>query len=157
MDHCLLRAAVAAMLAVSAARANAQITTVISAPKRSEATQQQVLQRQQATQDSVARITLTGMTQWVDSAAAALALRPDTGTAPPADTASQAPTRSASPTTPDSAAARPPASRSDEFRDGARAPNTATQFPALALTGAALIVVALAIRRRPRRARSRAN
>ena len=79
MNICLGRAALAALLTFGAARANAQITTVVSPPpKRNAATQQEVVRREQAAQDSVARVTLTGMTQWVDSAAAALALsRPE--------------------------------------------------------------------------------
>ena len=78
--NCLGRAALAAMLIAGAASANAQITTVVaSPPKRNQPAQQQAAaQREQAVQDSVARVTMTGMKEWVDSAAAALAIRPDT-------------------------------------------------------------------------------
>jgi hypothetical protein len=137
------------MLIVGAASANAQITTVVSVPpKRNEAAQQAAAaQREQVVQDSVARVTMTGMKEWVDSAAASLAIRPDT-TPTAADTSvgtSRAPTspaprtNSQSPTRADSTA---------EFRDGARAPATATAIPAIALGGAALLALGVAMRRR---------
>ena len=147
------RAALAAMLIAGAASANAQITTVVAPPpKRNEPAQQAAAaQREQAAQDSIARVTMTGMKEWVDSAAAALAIRPDTvpttadtavGTArvpsaPTPDSRSQAPTRS------DSTA---------EFREGARAPDTATPIPAIALAGGLLIAAGVALRRRERTA-----
>jgi hypothetical protein len=154
--NCLGRAAFAAMLIVGAASANAQITTVVSAPpKRNEPAQQAAAaRREQAAQDSVARVTMTGMKEWVDSAAAALAIRPDTvpsaadtsvgtrraPTSPAPRTGTQSPTRT------DSTA---------EFRDGARAPDTATPIPAIALAGAALVALGVALRRRERTVRAR--
>ena len=160
MKTWIVRAAVAALVGLGAARADAQITTVIATPKRPEANAQAVARREEVAQDSIARVTLTGMKQWVDSAAAALALRPDTGTSPseaPSQAPSQAPSSSSQRM--DSAATTParPA-QSPEFRDGARAPDTATQLPAFALGGAIMVLIGLGLRRRsPTVARARAN
>lgn len=158
MDNCLGRLGLAALIAFGAASANAQITTVVATPaKRNASAQQVAAQREQAAQDSVARVTLTGMKEWVDSAATALAIRPDTGTKP-TDTLAAA---SAQPASAQSAPAqRDTAARAAaaaEFREGARAPNTATLDPALAVTGVALIALGIALRRRPRGARARAR
>ena len=123
MTICLGRAALAALLTLgAAATAHAQITTVVAQPKRNEPNQQQVAQREQAAQDSVARVTLTGMTQWVDSAAASLAVRPDTtGAARSADSsAAQAPVR----TTTDSSVVTRDAKGEVDLRSGARALGT---------------------------------
>jgi LPXTG-motif cell wall-anchored protein len=143
-------AAAAALVGFAAARADAQITTVIAAPKRAEAKAQETARREEAAQDSIARVTLTGMKQWVDSAANALALRPDTGTSP--GESPTTPTAPAPPQKSDSAAARPPtaapAAPPAEFRDGARAPNTATQVPAAALVGGLMVLAGLVLRRR---------
>jgi hypothetical protein len=146
------RAAVAAILTFGAAAADAQITTVIAPTRRAEAKQVEAARRAEVARDSVARVTLTDMTKWVDSAAAALALRPDTGTVPATDTA-----RSTVPAEPgrsaDSAAAvrGRPVAPAREFRDGARAPDTATSLPALALAGGAMLVLGMLLRRRENR------
>jgi len=151
----IVRAAVAALVGLGAARADAQITTVIATPKRAEANAQAVARREEVAQDSIARVTLTGMKQWVDSAASALALRPDTGTSP-SEAPSQAPSSSSQRR--DSAATPARPAQSPEFRDGARAPDTATQLPALALAGAVMVLIGLGFRRRsPTVARARAN
>ena len=142
----------AAMLALTfiPALASAQITTVISAPKREQAAAQAVAQREAATQDSVARVTLTGMKEWVDSAANALAVRPDTGVAV-ADTALSATTQPADSTPVGTSTATP----NGTFRDGARAPDTATPWPTLAAIGLGLIAAGSLLRRRPTPARAR--
>ena len=155
MNTCLGRAALAAMLTLGAARVDAQITTVVASPKRNQPSQQEVVRREQAVQDSVARVTLTGMTQWVDSAAAALAIRPDTGAAPPpTDTSAMPRPRAAAPARP-SPATPSPATPSPEFRDGARAPNTATSIPTIALVGGVMLLIGVAVRHRPRASRLR--
>ena len=145
----LIRAAVVALVALGASRADAQITTVVAGPKRADAKAEQAARRDAAAQDSIARVTLTDMKTWVDSAAAALALKPDTGIAP-ADSgaaANQVQRESMQPV--DSAVARrrireaPP-----EFRDGARAPNTATRLPTVAALGVAMVLAGVALRRR---------
>ena len=145
MNKSLERAAIAAFIVFGSVRANAQITTVVAPPpQRNQTSAQAVAQREQATQDSVARVTLTDMREWVDSAAAALAIRPDTASTPTDTTTAPAPgNRSAEP---------PVRSQPDSqptFRDGARAPNTATPIPTLAVAGAVLIALGVAMRRRP--------
>lgn len=165
MNLSLGSAALAAIFALSAASANAQITTVVATPPRPKTNQQQVVQQQQAARDSVAHVTLMAMTQWVDSAAKSLALRPDTGTVSARDTAiaqtSQAPSRQASSpaqndsTRRDSSRVRSAAGGDVQFKNGARAPNTATFAPTLALLGVAMITLGVFLRRRPQPARAR--
>lgn len=153
MSTCLGRAAFAALIVFGAATSGAQITTVVAAPPKRAPSPQAVAQREQAAQDSIARVTLTGMKQWVDSAATALAIRPDTG-AKPADTAAAVP--AARPTTPEQAA--PPRPSADStLREGVRAPNTATPVPTISMVGVALILLGIAVqpRRRPARVRAR--
>ena len=155
MNTSLGRAACAALIAFGGARASAQITTVISAPpKRNEQAKLVAAQREEAAQDSIARVTLTGMKEWVDSAATALAIRPDTGTKP-ADTAATAQAQPA-PAARDTGTATRRES-APEFRDGSRAPNTATLLPTIAVTGVALLALGIALQRRPRGARVRAR
>jgi len=151
------RAALAAMMIAGAASANAQITTVVaSPPKRVDPAQQATAQREQAAQDSIARVTMTGMKQWVDSAAAALAIRPDT-VPTTADTAVGTPRAATSPAARSNSQAPTRADSTAEFRDGARAPDTATPIPAIALAGAALIAIGAAMKRRERIAKVRAR
>ena len=78
--HSLGRAALAAMMIVGAGTAKAQITTFVSPPpqKNEPAQQAAAQQREKVAQDSVARVAMTGMKEWVDSASAALAIHPDT-------------------------------------------------------------------------------
>ena len=148
MTKSVQAAVFATFLTVWAVRADAQITTVIAPPKPAAQKQVEVARRQEAARDSVARVTLTDMKAWVDSAAASLALRPDTAGAP-ADTGVAAPQ-------PPSAPRDAPSTRNDrradstaaEFRAGARAPDTATSVPTLAVTGGLLILLGFALRRR---------
>jgi hypothetical protein len=151
------RVAIAAMVSFGAGRAGAQITTVIAPPKPNQAKQVEVARREQAAQDSVARVTLTDMKQWVDSAAGALAIRPDTGTVPAADAAAARPAAlAASPV--DSASGRVTASAGSsraEFRDGVRAPDTATPIPSIAVLGSTLLILGLALRTLARRTQAR--
>ena len=154
MKNCLGSAVLAALLTLGAARANAQITTVVTAPPKRNEPSQQAAQKAQAAQDSIARVTLTGMKEWVDSAATALAIRPDT-VPTTADTAVVASRPVAPAPRSDSTPSSRPAEPAREFRDGARAPNTATAWPSLALAGAGLMLIGAAMSYRPRRARSR--
>jgi hypothetical protein len=158
VNNSLGRAVLAVILAVGAARANAQITTVVASPKRNTPSQPEVVRREQVVQDSIARVTLTGMTQWVDSAAAALAIRPDTG-AIPASGAAAAPRPDSSSAansrvTSQPAPGRPPAAPA-EFRDGARAPDTATEIPTIALVGGVMVLIGVLVGRRPQGATTR--
>ena len=147
-------AALVALAGLGTARAEGQITTVVAQPKRVEANAQAVARRQEVAQDSVARITLTGMKQWVDSAAQSLALRPDTGTTPSETAVPATASVNQRPDTSAAATARP--AQPPEFRDGAKAPDTATQLPMFALAGAVLLLTGLVLRRRdPARPRVR--
>jgi len=142
-------AAAALLVAVGVNEARAQITTVIGPAKRAQATGADSVRRERVAQDSIARVTLTDMKQWVDSAAQALALRPDTGTAP-----AEAPSTVAAPQIPprpDSATvSRRMEVAPPEFREGGRAPNTATAIPTLGVLGAALLVIGIVVGRRRR-------
>ena len=142
-----LRGAAVLALTFFPALASAQITTVISAPKRQQATAQAAAQREAATQDSIARVTLTGMKEWVDSAANAMAVKPDTSVTV-ADTALASTTTPAVRPRTDSTPSRTPTRSADTFRDGARAPNTATPWPTLAALGLGLIATGVLLRRR---------
>lgn len=151
MNTRLLSVAAVFSLALAAGEARAQITTVVGPAKRAQVSQQDSVRREQAAQDSVARVTLTDMKQWVDSAASALALRPDTGTVPAETPPTAAPPRKQELQRPDSATT---ARRLDvappEFREGARAPDTATSIPTLAVIGATLVGLGLMVGRRRR-------
>jgi hypothetical protein len=153
------RAALAAMLIVGAGTAKAQITTVVASPpkKREPAQQVAAQRREQAVQDSVARVTMTGMKKWVDSASAALAIRPDT-VPTTADTALGTPRAATSPVPrSDSSTTARTSEPTPEFRNGARAPDTATPIPAIGLAGVVLILMGVAMQRRERAARVRAR
>ena len=149
-----LSVAAAVVFALVASEARAQVTTVIAPAKRVQVAPQDSARREQVAQDSIARVTLTDMKEWVDSAANALALRPDTGTG----VADTPPT--AEPVTlprqqelqrPDSGArARQMQGAPPEFREGVRAPDTATTIPTLAVIGATLIGLGLHAGRRRR-------
>ena len=150
-------AALAALFTIGAVRADAQITTVIAPPKPAAEKQLEIARRQDAARDSVARVTLTDMKEWVDSAAASLALRPDTAGAP-ADTGVAAPAPPMEPsdarTARDAARQQAPAT---EFREGGRAPDTATMLPTLALAGGVVMVLGFALRRRGARSAVRSR
>ena len=150
--HSLGRAALAAMMIVGAATANAQITTVVaSPPRKTEAAQQAAAQqRERVAQDSVARVAMTGMKEWVDSASAALAIRPDT-VPTPADTALATPRAAAAPAPKsDTSAGARASERQPEFRNGAPG-------PAIGLAGIVLILAGVAMKLRERTAPVRAR
>jgi hypothetical protein len=151
------RAALAAMLIVGAGTAKAQITTVVAAPPKKTQPAQQVAaqRREQAVQDSVARVTMTGMKEWVDSASAALAIRPDT-VPTTADTALGTPRAATSPAPrSDSSTTARTSEPTRELRTGVRAPDTATPIPAIGLAGVVMILMGVAMKRRERTTRVR--
>ena len=153
MNIRLIGAATVLLSFAGAGMAKAQNTAVIIPPKRADTAAADSVRRAQVEQDSIARVTLTDMKQWVDSAAQALAVQPDTGAAPTtrSDTAA-AVVAPAAPQRPDSTAQNRPASQAaTEFRDGARAPDTATPLPTFALVGGAMVLAGIAIGRRRRR------
>jgi len=152
--HSLARAAFAAMMIVGAGTAKAQITTFVSSPPRKTEPAQQAAaqQREKVAQDSVARVAMTGMKEWVDSASSALAIRPDT-VPTTADTSVGTPRAATSPAPKsDSSASAKASDRQAEFRNGVRAPNTATPIPAIGLAGVILILAGVALKRKERTA-----
>ena len=78
--------------------------------------------------------------------------QPDTGAAPTtrSDTAA-AVVAPATPQRPDTTAQNRPSQAATEFRDGARAPDTATSLPSFAVVGGAMVLAGVALRRRRRR------
>ena len=136
-------AGAAAMLIVSAAEASAQFTGVVVPPKAKAAP---VVDSVPATvaemRDSVARVNLTNMKDWVDSAAVALTTVP----APVATDTALTGIPAAPPVTARDTAVR--AATTTEFREGAPAPNTATPIPLLALLGVASLAAGLWLLRR---------
>ena len=123
----------AAVLALCSVEASAQFTGVVVPPKPKvdvvvDTTPKTVLQMR----DSVARVNLTNMKDWVDSAASALGVP----TAPVVtDTARMPAPVPPPPTLAHVEAPGVPARGTTEFREGAAAPNTATPIPLLALLG----------------------
>ena len=126
------------LLAVSAGNGSAQITTYVAPPRAVEPTKQ-AMAADSARRDSTERATMTNMKAWVDSAA---------GVAVPAhvgDTTSQPPATSPpQPMTP----VRPVTTT---FEDGAVAPATASNLPAMSLFGVVGVLVgAVLLARRDR-------
>lgn len=150
--HRHILAAAFALAATTPSAAYAQFTTVVS-PPQPEAPPVSV--QAQAKVDSAERATLTDLRTWVDSAASASAAAtpaPSTGAA----TAKMETTTeiAAAPATP------PRKAETTEFRDGARAPDTASPLPMILLAGLSLLATGLALlllrpRARPATARSR--
>jgi hypothetical protein len=119
----------------------AQFTTFIPPNTKSADSVKAVVvaQQQQARTDSVMRIKLTDMKAWVDSAAGSVA--PATATDPTA-TPAATPTPIPAPLVRDTATFTSAAADSAlRLRHGARAPDTASDLPMLALIGS----IALAI------------
>ena len=121
--------------------ASAQITTFVPPPRKVDSVKQAIVAEQRVRSDSVARMTLTDMKAWVDSAVGAVETAANV-----VDT-----TVAAIPATTDT---RRPVSATKEtttFSDGAIAPDTASPLPLLALAGLICLVlgvVMLAGRRR---------
>jgi hypothetical protein len=123
---------VLALFAGLPATASAQFTTFIAPhSKAADSAKTAVVAQQRAQADSVMRIQLTNMKAWVDSAAG-VAPAPTTA----ADSLASSAGALAKPAKPDSSPA--PRRRPDSasvLRDGARAPDTASKLPLLALVG----------------------
>ena len=136
----------AAVLTLSAVPASAQFTGVVVPPpaKAAPAAQAQT-QTIAERRDSAAQVTMTNMKDWVDSAAASLGV-----TVAPVDSA-RAPV-DAPPAQPQTQAPATPARAAEttEFREGARAPNTATPIPLIALIGLLAFAGGLVLLRSPR-------
>jgi LPXTG-motif cell wall-anchored protein len=137
----------AAVLALCSVEASAQFTGVVVPPKArvtpaADSTPKAVAKLR----DSVAKVNLGNMKDWVDSAAATLGVP-----AAPAVTDSAAARAPVAPA-PAARAQDPsiPAHGTTEFREGAAAPNTATPIPLLALTGLTSLAAGLWLLRRRR-------
>jgi LPXTG-motif cell wall-anchored protein len=136
----------AAVLTLCSMEASAQFTGVVVPPKAkvaaaADTTPKAVVQER----DSVARINLTNMKDWVDSAASTLGVPKappvaDSG-APVAPAPIPAPVRVQVPADPHP---------TTEFREGAAAPNTATPIPLLAVLGLSSLAAGLWLLRRRR-------
>jgi hypothetical protein len=122
-----------------------QFTTFVKPPKpRADSIKVVVTEAQQrVTTDSIARVAITNMKAWVDSAAGDVVVsRTDSAGRP---VAAKGPVTAGSPTP-----ARPPATVPEStltFREGARAPDTATWLPLLVLVGSGAIGVGLVLLR----------
>jgi len=129
---------VAAMVVWPAA-ASAQITTFVAPPRKPEPAKPAIVAEQRVRPDSVARMTLTDMKAWVDSAAGEV-------TSVPADVDS-----TAAPVPPPASETRRPATETTSFSNGAIAPDTASPLPFLLIAGSVCLLlgmVMLAGRRR---------
>jgi hypothetical protein len=133
---------VLAFSALLPATAAGQFTTFVTPPRPPADSVKRVATpaQQAAAVDSIARVTVTNMKAWVDSAAGDVVInRVDSTGRPVAATG---------PVT--SGAATPAAESTAAFRDGARAPDTATWLPLLVLVGTGAIGVGvLLLRWRP--------
>jgi hypothetical protein len=134
-----------ALLVALPVAAGAQFTSFVAPPRRGPVdTAKQGIVARSATRDSVARMSLTDMKAWVDSAAgigaADQAEVPDSAAVP-------------SPVSMSPAAAPPQRPSTTVFSEGAIAPNTASPLPALVTGGlAAFFAGIVLLRLRPRRA-----
>jgi hypothetical protein len=135
--------AVLAFSALLPAMAGGQFTTFVTPPRpRVDSTKIAPTPAQQrATSDSVARVTITNMKAWVDSAAGDVVVnRTDSAGRPVAATG---------PVTSGTTSTQTVASRESTaaFQEGARAPDTATWLPLLVLLGTSAIGVGLILLR----------
>ncbi len=121
------------------ATALGQFTTFVTPPRPrvDSATVRQTPAQQTATADSMARVAITNMKAWVDSAAGDVVVnRTDSTGRPVAATGPVTSGRTPA-----------PAESTTVFRDGARAPDTATWLPLLLLVGTSAIGVGLVLLR----------
>ena len=136
--------AMALALMIGSGSAGAQFTSVMAPKRAAEAPPAVIAEQLRQRSDSVARQTLTDMKAWVDSAASTVAAVPKpamqdsvTGAAGAADTAL-------------ASARRTTQARSGEvaFKDGGRAPDTASPLPLVLLFGFGAVGAGLMLLRR---------
>jgi hypothetical protein len=169
MSRPILTSAAVALLVFVAALpdvAGAQFTGVVVRPERRAARAESTTadSGRPNARDTIAQVRLTEMKRWVDSATVALAsaapaegaeargaAADSSGGPPPAQAPSSVPAVERG--LPPGRAAGAPAPDST-MRDGARAPDTATPLPTVALAGGALLGVGLWLRRRGARGRA---
>lgn len=140
--------AAAALLAGSAVEASAQFTAVVAPPPPTRKAQAAVAHADSASRnvgarDSANATRLTDMKTWVDSATVALTGQAVTAPATALDTAADVAPKAA-------AAATPAQTAEPAMHDGARAPDTATPLPTLALIGTGALGAGLLLLRRRR-------
>ena len=128
-----------ALSAATPATGEAQFAGVPRVPRRRPPAESAAAAGGSAHRDTLPPTRLPDMKAWVDSATIALGSAGAAG-------------RTTSPaTTPPPPAGRPPRGRrgaDSTMREGARAPDTATPLPTVALAGALLLAVGLLLRRR---------
>ena len=113
--------------------ASAQITTFVPPPRKVDSVKQAIVAEQRTKTDSVARMTLTDMKAWVDSAAGV------------AETVGVV-VDTAAPATPVPVKPRPPVgATTTTFSDGAVAPDTASPLPLLALAGLVSLIAGVVL------------
>jgi hypothetical protein len=122
------------------ATAAAQFTTFVTPPRqRADSAKRAPTPAQQAAAaDSTARVAITNMKAWVDSAAGDVVVNRVDSTGRPV--------AAVGPVTP-GAATPANAESTSVFRDGARAPDTATFLPLLVLVGAGAVGVGVVLLR----------
>lgn len=128
---------VAALVAMAPPVAEAQFAGVPRAPRRPAPATVAANTRDSTRRDTLPPTRLPDMKAWVDSATIALGAAGASTTGAPAST----------PTAPGRAQPRG-RSADSTMRDGARAPDTATPLPSIALAGALLVGAGLFVRRR---------
>ena len=146
-------AAAAALLAGSAPAAAAQFTSVVTPPPPSRSAQVAAARADSAAhnvgaRDSANATRLTDMKTWVDSATVALA---GTGAPPRADTTARDSAAAEVTVTGTASGRRGGNAPAPTMHDGARAPDTATALPTLAVLGALAVGVGLVLIGRDRR------
>jgi hypothetical protein len=132
-----------AAMVVWPAAASAQITTFVAPPRKPEPPKPAIVAEQRVRPDSVARMTLTDMKAWVDSAAGEV-------TSVPTAVDSTAVDSTATPV-PAAKETRQPKAETTSFSNGAIAPDTASPLPFLLIAGSLCLLlgmVMLAGRRR---------
>lgn len=121
-----------ALIALLPAAASAQFTTFVAPPKRTDSLKPPVAAAPVRTQsDAAARVALTNMKVWVDSAAGVGAQAPSMIPAPEAPPSTQLPT----------VGALKPRKVTTTFSNGAVAPETASSLPLIALVGIAALSI----------------
>jgi hypothetical protein len=147
-------AAAAVLLVAGSGEAAAQFTGVVTPPRPTPRQQAAVARADSASRNTGARDSanttrLTDMKTWVDSATVALA---GTDARPRADTTTARDTVAAEVTVAGPVAGRRGANApAPAMHDGARAPDTATPLPTLALLGALAVGVGVVLMGRDRR------
>lgn len=133
----------ATVLALAPSVAHTQVTTFI--PPKPKPVVVESPARAAERSDSVARAAMTDMKAWVDSAAVAVDVKLDTTDVPPRP--SELPQRGDP--LPDRGDPLPQPDRVTEFREGSRAPDTATPLPMLAAVAVGALALGGLFLRRP--------